>query len=185
MKKPYLIAMILLAFLTLVSLALNGVAIVNLPRIQQIALEAQRAAQAAIADARQIVAGVGDDTFSYTFEIQQEIPIAASVPFNEDIAVPIRATIPISTIVIIPINAGLLGTFDIDVPIRTMIPIDLNVTIPVSHTVDIVTTVPLNMALPVKIPLAETPLIGYLEELDAGLAQMEEALTQIGSPAEP
>jgi hypothetical protein len=180
MKKPYVVALILLAILTLLSLVLNGVVIFGLVRARQIALQAQQTALNTVADARSMVTGVGDDTFSYTFKVEQEIPINTSVPFNEEITIPIRTTIPVSTVVIIPVNAGLLGTFDVDVPIRTMFPVDLNVTFPVSQTVDIVTTVPLDVAVPIEIPLSETPLVSYIEELDTGLARLERSIVQIG-----
>ncbi len=171
MKKGYLVALIVLTVLTLLSLTLNGLVIVGLLRARQIVLDT-------VTEARAIVAGIGDDTFSYTFEVDQDVPIAASIPFNEEVTVPIRTTFPISTVVVIPINAGPLGTFDIDVPIRTVIPIDLDVAVPVSRTVDIVATVPLNVDVPIEIPIADTPLVGYLEELDAALAQVEVRLRQ-------
>ncbi len=179
MKKGYLIALIFLAMLTVCSLALNGVVIFGLLRARQIALDAQQTAQEAVGNARAIVTGVSDDTFSYTIEVEQEIPIATTIPFNEEVNVPIHTTIPISTTVIIPINAGLLGTFSIDVPIRTIIPIDLEVTVPISQTVNIATTVPLNMDVPINIPLAETPLIDYIDEVDAALIRFEETLARL------
>ena len=171
MKKGYLVALIVLTVLTLLSLTLNGLVIVGLLRARQIVLDT-------VTEARAIVAGIGDDTFSYTFEVDQDVPIVVSIPFNEEVTVPIRTTFPISTVVVIPINAGPLGTFDIDVPIRTVIPIDLDVAVPVSRTVDIVATVPLNVDVPIEIPIADTPLVGYLEELDAALAQVEVRLRQ-------
>ena len=171
MKKSYLIALIVLAVLTLLSLTLNVVVILGLLQARQIALDT-------VTDARAILTGVGDETFSYTFELDQEIPVAASVPFHEDITVPVHTTLPISTVVVIPINAGLLGTFDIDVPIYTVIPVDLEFTVPVSKTVVIATTVPLNVDVPIEIPISETPLVGYLEELDAALARIEAWLEQ-------
>jgi hypothetical protein len=180
MNKILVVALILLAILTLLSLALNGVVIFGLVRARQIALEAQQTALNTVTDARSLVTGVGDDTFSYTFNVQQEIPVNASVPFNDEITVPIQTTIPVSTVVIIPVDAGLLGTFDVDVPIRTMFPVDLSVTFPVSQTIDIATTVPLDVAVPIEVPLAETPLIGYIEELDTGLARLERSIVQLG-----
>ena len=171
MKKGYLVALIVLAVLTLLSLTLNGMVIVGLLRARQIVLDT-------VTEARAIVAGIGDDTFSYTFEVDQDVPIVASIPFNEEVTVPIRTTLPISTVVVIPINAGPLGTFDIDVPIRTVIPIDLDVAVPVSRTVGVATTVPLDVDVPIEIPIADTPLVGYLEELDAALAQVEARLRQ-------
>jgi hypothetical protein len=179
MKRPYVVALILLTILSLLSLVFNGLVIFGLVRARQIALEAQQTALNTVTDARSIITGVGDDTFSYTFEVRQEIPINASVPFNDEITIPIRTTIPVSTVVIIPVDAGLLGTFDLDVPIRSMFPVDLSITFPVSQTVDVVTTVPLDVAVPIEVPLAETPLVGYIEELDTGLARLEKAIVQM------
>jgi len=179
MKKGYLITLIVLAALTLLSLALNGVVIFGLLQARQIALDAVTGARATVADTRALVTGIGDDTFSYTFKMQQEIPIAANIPFNEEVTVPINMTIPINTTVVVPINAGLLGTFDIDVPVRTIIPVNREFTVPISQTVNISTTVPLDVDVPIEIPLAETPLAGYLEELDAVLARLEETLAHL------
>ena len=169
MKKGYLIALIVLAVLTLLSLTLNGVVILSLLRAQQIGLST-------VADARALVTGIGDATFSYTIEVDQEIPVVADIPFYEEVTVPVNTTIPINTTVVIPIRAGLLGDFDIDVPIRTVIPVDLEFTVPVSQTVNIATTVTLDVDVPVEIPLNETPLAGHLEELDAALARIEARL---------
>ena len=170
MKKGYVIALILLAVLTLLSLALNGVVIFGLLRAQEIALTT-------VADARAIVISAGDDTFSYTFEVRQEIPIATSIPFNEEVTVPIKTTIPINTIVVVPIDLG-ITSYDLEVPIHTIIPVDLEFTVPVSKTVDIATTVSLNMDVPIAIPIADTAIVDYLEKLDAALAQVEARLKQ-------
>jgi len=170
MKKGYVIALLMLAVLTLLSLALNGVVIFGLLRAQQIGLTT-------VADARTIITGIGDGTFSYTFEVRQEIPIEASIPFNEEVTVPIKTTIPINTTVIVPIDLG-ITSYDLKVPIRTVFPVDLEFTVLVSKTVDIVTTVPLEVDVPIEIPIADTPIVGYLEELDAALARVEAQLEQ-------
>lgn len=169
MKKGYVIALIALGVLTLISLALNIANALWSLYTRQITLSV-------LAGARTTVAAIGDETLSYTFEVNREIPIAASVPISKSVIVPIRATIPVSTVVIIPVNAGILGTFDLDVPIRTMIPINLDVTVPISETVEIATTVPVDLDVPIRIPIAETPLAGYLENLDAALVQVEKRL---------
>jgi hypothetical protein len=170
MKKGYRIALIVLAVLTLLSLALNAAVVFGLLRAQEIALTT-------VTDTRHIVTGLGDDTFSYTFEVEQDIPIAASIPFNEKVKVPIETTIPINTTVIVPIDLG-ITSYDLEVPIRTVFPVDLEFTVPVSQTVDISTTVSLDVDVPIEIPIADTPLVDYLEELDVALAQVEARLAQ-------
>ena len=168
MKKGHTFLMILLILLTLLSLALNGVVIYGLLQAQEIAL-------ATVADARAALTGIGDDTFSYTFEVNKEIPVAASVPFHEEITVPVQTTVPISTTVVVPINLG-ITTYDMEIPIRTLVPINLEFTVPVSKTVHVATTVPLDLEVPIEIPIADTPIVGYLEDLDADLGKLEEKL---------
>jgi len=168
MKKGTVVVLILLALLTLLSLALNGAVIYGLWQAREIAL-------ATVADARTIVAGVGDETFSYTFEVEKEIPVAASVPFREEITVPVQTTVPISTTVVVPIDLG-ITSYNLKVPIRTLVPINLEFTVPVSKTIDVATTVPLDLDVPIEIPIADTPLVGYMEDLDEDLAKLEEKL---------
>lgn len=168
MKRGYIVILIVLSVLTLVSLALNAVVIYGLLRAREVVL-------ATVADARTIVTGAGDDTFSYTLEVRQRIPIAASVPINEEVTVPIKTTVPIRTTVVVPINLGIIS-YSLDVPIRTTIPVNLSFTVPISQAVDISTTVPLNVDVPIRIPIADTPLVGYLEQLDQALGRIETRL---------
>lgn len=168
MKKGYLIALIVLTVLTLLSLMLNGAVIYVLLRGQQIALNT-------VSDARAVVTSINDATISYTVEVDQEIPVAASVPFYETVSVPINTVLPVETTVMVPINLGVIS-YSLEVPISTIIPVDLEVTVPISQTVDVITTVPLDLDVPIEIPLADTPLVDYVEELDAALARLEARL---------
>jgi hypothetical protein len=168
MKKGYLIALIVLTALTLLSLMLNGAVIYVLLQGQQIALNT-------VNDARAVVTNVNDATISYTIEVDQEIPVAASVPFYEVVSVPINTVLPVETTVMVPINLGVIS-YSLEVPISTIIPVDLEVTVPISQTVNVVTTVPLDLDVPIEIPLADTPLVDYVEELDAALARLEARL---------
>ncbi len=183
MKRIHTIILLLLTLLTLLALASGGYALFWMLKIRQMALDAQQVALNTVAGARTLVSGLGDDSFSYTVKVKHDIPVQASVPFQQEIVVPIHTTIPVSTVVIIPVNAGLLGTFDVDVPIRTMIPVNMEVTVPLSRTVEVSTTVPLDLDVPIEIPLAETPLAGYLVELDEVLGRLEDGLGQLGSGA--
>ena len=178
MKKILVIALISLTLLTLLSLTLNGVVIFGLLRARQTALDVRQTILNAVHDARSIVTGVGDDTFAYTLEVQQEIPIEASVPFDEVVIVPVNTVIPIDTTITVPIDLG-ITTYDLEVPIQAIIPVDLEFAVPISQTVDVSTTVLLNVDVPIEIPLDETPLVDYMEELDAGLGRLEADLDQL------
>jgi hypothetical protein len=164
MRKGYLIALIVLTVLTLPSLMLNAMTMVELLWWRQYIL-------AEIDDTRAIVRSIGEDTFSYKFEVDQEIPVAANIPFSQEVTVPINTTIPVNTSVVVPIDLG-FTTYNLTVPINTVFPVDMEVTVPISQTVEIVTTVPMDIDVPIEIVIADTPLIGYLEEADATLADV-------------
>jgi hypothetical protein len=54
--------------------------------------------------------------------------------------------------------------------------------VPVSKTVNIATTVPLDLDVPIEIPIADTPIVGYVEQLDEALAETETQLEQLAQP---
>jgi hypothetical protein len=164
MRRGYLIALIVLAALTLPSAVLNAMTIVELLWWRQYILTE-------IADTRTMLRGIGEATFSYTFEVDQEIPVATSIPFNQEITVPINTTVPVNTSVVVPFDLG-FTTYNLTVPIKTVFPVDMEVTVPVSQTVEIVTTVPMDIDVPIEIVIADTPLVGYLDEVDATLADV-------------
>ncbi len=168
MKRGYTAALIVLTLLTLLSLAFNGVVILEFLRLR-------RSARSVVTDARALVREVSDDTFSYTFEVDQEIPISTEIPFSESITVPINSVVPIDTTVVVPVNLG-FTTYNLTVPIETVFPVNMEVTVPVSQVVDITTVVPLNIDVPIEIAVSETPLADYLDDVDATLKRTEEQL---------
>ena len=170
MKKIYPIALIILTALTMLSLILNIVTIVAL-------LWAREAALEEVAEARALIAGVRESSFSYTVNVKKEFPVETSVPFEQDIIVPIDTTIPINTTVTVPIEAGILGTLEIDIPIRTFVPISLEIAVPVNQTVDVSTTVEVDIDVPIEIDISETSMVEHLDERDAALERVEEKLT--------
>jgi hypothetical protein len=170
MRRGYVVVLIVLTVLMLLLLALNAMAIAELLWWRQYALTE-------IANTRATVTGIGEDTFSYTFELDQEIPVAASIPFSQEITVPIKTTVPVNTTVVVPVDLG-FTTYNLSVPINTVFPVDMEVTVPFSQTVDIVTTVPMDIDVPIEIVIADTPLLGYLDEIDATLADIATQLNR-------
>ena len=169
MRKGYLAALIVLAFLTVFSLALNGVVIYALLRFARIGQES-------IATARALLTAVGEERFEYTFEFEDEFPFQTTVPVNEEFTVPFNSTIPINTVVSVPLNLG-ITTYNLQVPINTVFPMDMEFTVPVSMTMDVDLTVPISMSVPVEILISETPFVRYLEEIDAELTDIEQSMS--------
>lgn len=168
MKKGYTVAIVILGALTLLSLTLNVLVISQL-------LRARRTALNVISSTQGLLDEVASETFTYTVEVNQEFPVDASIPFSEEVTVPINTVIPVNTTVVVPVDLG-VTTYQLSVPINTVFPVDMEMTVPISQTIDVVTTVPVNMAIPVAIPIDETPLVAYLDKMDTTLTQMENQL---------
>jgi hypothetical protein len=167
--KMHSFALFILTILTLLSLALNALTITTLLWARDVALEE-------VANARSLLDGVRNATFSHTIEVSKEIPVSVSVPFEEEVLVPINTTIPLNTTVIVPVSAGPLGTFDIDVPIRAAIPINLEIAVPIEETIEIDTTVPLELAVPIEISVSQTSLSEQLDQRERALDRIEQLL---------
>jgi hypothetical protein len=180
MKRGYLIILIVLLVTTILLLVTNGVLIYGMIR-------AQRAAASTLRTVRRTIQGISQDTFAYTFELQDEIPFKTSMPVNEEFTVPVETTIPVNTTVVVPINLG-FTSYNLRVPINTVFPVSMEFTVPVSMTMDVDVSVPVDMEVPIEIPLGDTPLVAYLYEMDASLAELESQLADpmgIGYPLEP
>ncbi len=169
MNKIYPLALLVLTAMVVLSLTLNALIIVTLLWVRDIALEE-------VADARSLVNGIRNTTFSHTIEVSQDIPVKTSVPFEEEVLVPVNTTIPLNTNVIVPIDLGPLGTYDIDIPIRAAIPINLEVAVPIKETIEIDTTVPLELTVPIEISVSETSLNEQLDKQDRALDRIEQRL---------
>jgi hypothetical protein len=171
------IAYVLLVVLVLVSLVLDVFIVVQFYRARQAAL--RLTAQAA-AD----LGALQGETIRYTFHFQDRLPVVAEVPFHEKLDVPIVAAIPISTTVSVeqtlqvPIHT-LLGDITVevplnmDIPVAMTVPIDLSVPVEISRTVTVSTSVPLDLEVPLAVPIAETPLAGFLGELQKALLDLQ------------
>lgn len=168
MKRVYAVALIALGLLTVLSLALNVIVIYGITRIRE-------TTHGIVVDARDLVDSLAEAKFTYTVEVDQTFPISTQFPFSQTVAVPINTVVPINTRVVVPVDLG-VTTYNLRVPINTVFPIDMDFTVPVSQVVDVEMEVPVNVEVPVEVVIPETPLAGYLAELDAALARTEQRL---------
>jgi hypothetical protein len=169
MNKIYSLTLVILTILVILSLTLNVLTIATLLWVRDVALEE-------VADARSLVNGIRNTTFSHAIEVSKDIPVRTTVPFEEEVLVPVNTTIPLNTTVIVPIDAGPLGTFDIDIPIRAAIPINLEIAVPIEEEIEIDTTVPLEIMVPIEISVSETSLVEQLDRRDRALDRIEQRL---------
>ena len=154
------IAVGLCLFISLTSLALNGILIYSLLDARQTAIEGLDAAIAALDS-------FGGNGFHYEYNFEREIPITTDVPIQQDLIFPFEGDFPINTTVEVPIDAGVLGTFLIEVPIDTSIYVNTTVPIHVDQAFHISTTIPVSMTVPIDVQPddpAVQDLIGEVRE---------------------
>ncbi len=133
---PLLVALSLL--ISLVALAIGGIAYYRATLLQRGMLEA-------VAQTRAALASLPGQTVEVPIHIQQTFPVSAQIPLREEFAVPIHTVLPISTDVEVPLNIPLLGERRISIPIRADVPIHVEVVIPVSKTVSLETSLAVNL----------------------------------------
>ncbi len=162
-------AIVLAVVLAIVSLVVSGMTLYTLLRVRSSALNA-------VAEARQALTTLDEQTIETTIPLQQTFPIHAAVPLQEEFLVPIHTTIPISTVVQVPVQIPLFGTYEINVPVETDVPINLEVVIPISRTVPIDTQVVVDTVIPVRLELARLGLDDLLQQVDEMLEGVAQGL---------
>ncbi len=160
---------ILLWVIAVTSLTLNVFIVSALLAVRQQAGEAFLSAAGMVGDLK---AG----RFDYTVNVDEDLPVEATVPINFNVQVPISETIPISTTVSVPIQFPLIGTRTINVPISARVPISLTVEVPIKQTVPIAATIPVEFDVPISIELADTPLAQSLDEVELILLGLADGL---------
>ncbi len=168
MKTGYVVLTVFLTLLTVLSLAVNAVLLFTLYQYQQITLGMLDGVRTLLAEAR-------DDKIEYTFRVDQEIPFVSTFPFQDEFTMPVDTSVPVNTTVVVPIDLG-FTTYRVIVPINTVFPLKMDFSMPVSMSIPLSVTVPVQMEVPVEIALADTPLIGYLDQADANLSQFRAQL---------
>lgn len=129
---------------SLLSLALSAIMLYSLFSVRQTAVEELDAALEALDS-------LGRQGFHYEYPLNQEIPVAADIPINQELVFPVEGTVPINTTFEVPIDAGILGTFAVEVPVDTSIHVRTTVPIHVNESFYIETTIPVSMTVPIDI----------------------------------
>jgi len=168
MKPGYIVFMVFLALLTVLSLAANAALLFTLYQYQQLTV-------GLLEGVRTVLAQVKDEKIEYTFRMDREIPFVSTFPFQDEFTMPIDMTIPVNTTVVVPIDLG-FTTYRLRVPINTVFPFKADFTVPISMSIPVSVTVPIQMEVPVEIPLSDTPLVGYLDQADVALGEFQAQL---------
>jgi hypothetical protein len=158
-------------FLALLSVILNIVLLSTLLNAQQSAVENVDAAIQALDDFR----GAG---FHYEYRFNQEIPIAASIPVQQQMTIPFEGDFPINTTIEVPIDAGLLGTFVVDVPINTSVYVNTEVPVNIDETFDFSASIPISMTVPIDVGTDDPEIEGVIGQVRQWLIDLRDSLSR-------
>ncbi|HEU5012561.1 MAG TPA: hypothetical protein VFT66_08455 [Roseiflexaceae bacterium] len=153
-----------LVTLLVLSLLLHALTFASLLRVRSTAIGQLDAFNTYIGQVQQ-------DTISVNIPLNQPVPIHASIPINQQLTIPIKTTVPISQSVNVSTPLGTLP-----LPIQMNFPVNLQIPIAVSQTVDVSTTITLNTNVPISVPVSDTPLAKYLQQLRESLQQLSSNL---------
>ncbi len=159
------IGRLLLWFLVLLSLALNGVLIYAL-------LEVREGALSTIASLQNTVVQWRDQSIVVPVKVDQQIPFRATVPISETLTVPLDFDYPLSTVVNTSVRIPLVGEQDVAFPIDTIIPVHYTLEAPVQVSVPISMTYHLQTEIPVSVEIPPA----WLDQIYAILEETESAL---------
>ncbi len=121
------------------------------------------------------IAAFRGQTLELPIAINQDVPVRAAIPINEQLTVPINTSVRIQQDVEIPLETP-LGTVSVPVPLDLTVPVNTDVPIVVDTTVDISTTVNLDLNVPITIPVQDSSFAGYLEQLQQRLEALSREL---------
>lgn len=152
---------ITLALLLLISLALHAWTITTLLNIRQAARTEMLALTSEIAAARA-------DTIELEVPINQRFPVNTIVEVEEELVVPVDTTVNINQQVSFPITTP-FGNTMIALPIQATVPVSTTIPVTINETFPISTEVLIDMRMPISLPINETPIGGYLEQLQQRL----------------
>ena len=130
------------------------------------------------------LAALVDQPFVFIANVDQEVPIVASVPFNRTIEVPINTSIPINEVVETTITvAGPFGLdidVDVTVPIDLTVPVNLSVSIEIDEMIEVDTSTRLQLAVPVELDLEESGLAVLVRQMSNNLARLADSIPTAG-----
>ncbi len=156
---------LLLWFLVILSLALNGVLIYALFEVREGALNT-------IASLQNTVVQWRDETVVVPVEVDHTIPFKTMVPISETLTIPLNFDYPLSTVVNTSVKIPLVGEQEIAFPIDTVIPVHYTLETPIQVSVPISMSYHLQTEIPVSVEIPQA----WLDQINTMLEETESAL---------
>ena len=164
------LAMVLVGFLALASLAVNAVLVARLLAIRNQVSEA-------LTGALRSLDNLAGQSIAFDFPISQTVNLETDVPLKQDITFPFKGNFPINTTVSLPVDLGpLLGKQVINVPVNTTVPVDVSVPIRVDQTFHVKTQVPVQMNVPIRLSPNDPPFKDWLAQAREWLQGLRKSL---------
>jgi len=159
---------VLSLLLSLASLAFNALLIYKLYQVRQPTV-------GMLDEAITALDSLDNQTFTYEYHFQQNIPFEGDIPFEQEVMFPFKGTIPINTVVEVPVNTG-LGSITIKVPINTQVYVDTSVPVKIDQTFHVKTEAPVDMSIPIRVQLDQSPTRDALQQVKEWLLELRRVM---------
>lgn len=159
------VGQLLLWFLVILSLALNGVLIYTFFEVRQSVLNTVASLQNTVVEWR-------DEPIVIPVKVDQQIPFQATIPISETLTVPLNFDYPLSTVVHTSVRIPLVGEQEVAFPIDTIIPVHYTLETPIQVSVPISMSYHLQTEIPVAVEIPQA----WLDQISAILEETESTL---------
>jgi hypothetical protein len=115
-------------------------------------------------------------TIVYDLKVDETVPVQADVPLNYNANLPVDLVIPIDQSFQVPVQIPAGGQIILDVPFKANFPLNETIPIRINESTRVDTVVHLDFTVPIKIEIAQTPLVGYIRQTQANVAELKQRL---------
>jgi hypothetical protein len=157
----YKVVLLLVVVLLVLSLILHIWTLTSINQARGLAREQVSALTEQVRTAR-------NEVVSADVHIDQSLPVELSVPIQKELSVPIDTSVRIDHEVDVTV-----GGVNVPIPLKIDVPVQASVPVEINEQVEISTTVDLDMDLPVSVPVSDTVMASYLDELYRVLIDLE------------
>lgn len=150
----------------IVSLAANAALIYALLRVGEFGLNAVTLARSAavdtINDGLTFVEDLQAKGVSFDFPISQTIQVNQDIPISATVTIPVKANIPLRTTVRLSIDLGSFGTREVTIPVNTTVPVDVSVPVQLNEKFKVNVPLAVRLTLPIRFEGDEEPMKSWL-----------------------
>lgn len=123
-------------------------------------------------------------TFVFEVDLNETIPVEASVPFRRELLIPVQTAIriqqEIETTIEVDGPLGLTVPVDVRVPIDLTVPVDLEIPFTVDETIDVATSTRIQLTVPIEIDVSQTDLAPLAASFSDDLAELAATIEGAG-----